>query len=592
MGVPFSQRKDKIMAYIQPNSVVQLFQGINLDNRYLHTIYFSGAGAQDTWFSGKVYRTYQNMSYLRYGVNQIKVKDEASELIECTYMRFQNNRTGDKWFYAFINNVEYLNENTALITYEIDVMQTWFIQGGSVRPCLVRREHVNNDQFGLNLEAEPIGSDIYDSDEILDGSNKIFGDAFSEYSIIAQTTGASTTDEHIVQGLFTGCKYYTHDADTAGDGNTIFNDIQQMLGSWSLQQQQENVIDLYTVPKFCAGNNTGHKTSGSLITIPSAYDNYTPKNKKLFMYPYSYLLVSTHTGDTAIFRWEYFDGTTGSACQFELEGTMIGGGEVRCYPRAYNGQEHNVDSGLVMNNFPKNCALYDAYQAWIASGGSTRLDNDRMVSSFKGAGAVISSLGGLISGLMPSGGSTVKEYSGSESGTFMGQPYANQSSSRTVTSHTGSASIGSTSGGVSGLVGTIGSLIEAKNNIQYTFNDAVYQPNIVVGKPTCSLPVALRDANIYFFHTHIRDDEAKRLDDFFSCYGYAINKVKAPNLTGRQNWNFVMTENAVIAGDMPATSKEAIGRIFDSGITFWHNGDNIGNYAVSTSNGSIDNPII
>ena len=54
----------------------------------------------------------------------------------------------------------------------------------------------------------------------------------------------------------------------------------------------------------------------------------------------------------------------------------------------------------------------------------------------------------------------------------------------------------------------------------------------------------------------------------------------------------MQTEGAVIAGDMPSSSKEAIGRIFNSGITFWHNGDNVGNYAISTSNGSINNPIV
>ena len=84
----------------------------------------------------------------------------------------------------------------------------------------------------------------------------------------------------------------------------------------------------------------------------------------------------------------------------------------------------------------------------------------------------------------------------------------------------------------------------------------------------------------------------KRLDDFLSCYGYAVNRVKQPNLTGRQYWNFVQTENAVIAGDMPASSKEAIGRIFDGGITFWHDGDQVGNYTQSVSQGSINNPIV
>lgn len=584
------------MAYIQPNSTIQFFKGINLDNRYMHTIYFASANAQNTWFTGKVNKTISGHSYQRYTINQLKVKGDATEFLEYTYMRFMNDRSIDMWFYAFITGVDYINENTVLITYEIDVMQTWFIQKGTIRPCMVLREHVTDDIFGHNLEAEPIGSDVYDADEILNGTSKIFGDAFSHYALVTQTTGTSGTDEHMVHGLFTGCVYEAYDADNQGDGNHIYADLLSKLGSWDLQQQQEVVIDLYTVPSFCAGANTGHLSSGNLITVPSQYDNYTPKNKKLFMYPFSYLMLTTHAGDTAVYRWEYFDGTTGSPCQFEVDGTMIGGGEIRCYPRAYNGQEHNVDSGIVFNNFPKNCANYDAYQAWIAGGGSTRLDNDRVVNSFKGVGATMPSLGGLIRSVFGGTTSTGKsvETTYQPSGTNVnGNPIMTPTNMvETQRTTNNSPNFGSSMGFAGSLVSGVGSAIEAKNNMQYTFNDASYVPNTVVGKPSSCLPIAQRDFDIYFFHVHVRDDEVKRLDDFLSCYGYQVNKVKAPNLTGRQYWNFVQTKDCVIAGDMPASSKEAIARIFDSGITFWHNGDNVGNYAISVTNDTINNPIL
>ena len=584
------------MAYIQPNSTIQFFKGINLDNRYMHTIYFASVNAQNTWFTGKVNKTISGHSYQRYTVNQLKVKGDATEFLEYTYMRFMNDRSIDMWFYAFITGVDYINENTVLITYEIDVMQTWFIQKGSVRPCMVLREHVTDDTFGHNLEAEPIGSDVYDADEILNNGAKIFGDAFSHYALIAQTTGTSGTDEHMVHGLFTGCVYEAYDADSQGDGNNIYADLLNKLGSWDLQQQQEVVIDLYTVPSFCAGANTGHLSSGNLITVPNQYDNYTPKNKKLFMYPFSYLMITTHAGDTAVYRWEYFDGTTGSPCQFEVDGTMIGGGEIRCYPKAYNGQVDNVDSGIVFNNFPKNCANYDAYQAWIAGGGSTRLDNDRVVNSFKGVGGIMPSLGGLLRSVM--GGTTSTgtsiETTYQPSGTSLnGNPIMTPTQQvETQSQRSNSPNFGAGMGFVGSLVSGVGNAIEAKNNMQYTFNDASYVPNTVVGKPSSCLPIAQRDFDIYFFHVHIRDDEVKRLDDFLSCYGYQVNKVKAPNFTGRQYWNFIQTKDCVIAGNMPASSKEAIARIFDSGITFWHNGDNVGNYAISVTNDTINNPIL
>ena len=128
--------------------------------------------------------------------------------------------------------------------------------------------------------------------------------------------------------------------------------------------------------------------------------------------------------------------------------------------------------------------------------------------------------------------------------------------------------------------------------VDYKFTDAKYSPNQIVGASTPCISVGHRLLDFYFYSVHVRKDELLRLDDFLSCYGYATNKVKAPNLTGRQYWNFVQTRGAVIAGNMPSSSKEAIARIFDGGITFWHNGDNVGNYAISTSQGSINNPIV
>lgn len=588
------------MGYVVPNSKIQLFKGISLDNRYLHTIYFPSEASQNNWFSGKVFKTYNEMMYRRQGSEAVKIEADATELLGVTYMRFQNTRSASKWFYCFVNYIDYVNENTAVVYYEIDVMQTWFIQNGVIKPCMVKREHVRDDTFGLNLEAEPIGSDCYDSDEIMDNGQHIFEDDFSEYYVVAQTTGTDDSTSpsgdttHFVQGLFTGCRFYKHVCDDESEADNIHDDIGTMLGSWSQQLREEDVIDIYTVPSICLGqqgssDQIGYDSSGSLIRIPSRFDNYTPKNKKLFMYPFSYLMLTTHSGDSAIYRWEYFEGTTGSPCEFDLEGTFIGGGEVRCFPKSYNGQSDNVDSGVIINNFPKNAASYDSYQAWIAAGGTNRLDNDRLVTSFKGVGAImgsVESVANLLGAGMPNPTTTTTTRTNASGSTSSSSRVTNS-----VTDRNPVSTFGSASGVVGGVMSSIGGLIEAKNNMDYKFLDAQYHPNIVVGKPTACLPVAARDLGTYFFHTHVRDDEAKRIDDFFTCYGYAINRVKIPTITGRRYWNFIQTENAVIGGNMPSSSKEAIGRIFDSGITFWHNGDEIGNYQQSVSDGSINNPI-
>ena len=395
----------------------------------------------------------------------------------------------------------------------------------------------------------------------------------------------------MTQGIFTGCKYYTHElfSPTGDYSNDIFADIQNMLGSWSINEQEEDLVDMYTVPSFCVGVGIRPIQPESGLVKPTSYDQYTPKNKKMLTYPYSYLAVTTHCGDGGIYRWEYFDSV---APQFDIYGTYVGGGEIIAIPKAYNGQVDNWDAGLTIQNFVKNAFSYDAYQAWIASGGTARLENDRVVSSVKAAGGIMGVAKSVASAVFP----TVSTVNTSESMQYAGYvgstPIGSVSQRNYESVGQRSMSVGGITGAVGNAINTVGNILEARNNLQYQFNDAVYHPNIVVGKQTCSLATAVGAMNFYFYHTHVRDSEAKRIDDFFSCYGYAINKVKTPNLTGRQYWNFVMTEGAVIAGDMPSSSKEAIGRIFDSGITFWHNGDNVGNYSQSTSSGSINNPIV
>ena len=68
---------------------------------------------------------------------------------------FQNTSFGIKWFYAFITNVEYINNETSEITIEIDVMQTWHFDY-TVNQCFVEREMAATDDIGGNLVPETL----------------------------------------------------------------------------------------------------------------------------------------------------------------------------------------------------------------------------------------------------------------------------------------------------------------------------------------------------------------------------------------------------------------------------------------------------
>ena len=153
------------MSYVTPNSTIQIFKNIPWDNTYQHTLYFPSLIAQNdlfnTLFVGEANitkygaKTFNNYMYQRKTANSIKVAIAPDSIYDYNYMRFKNTSHGNKWFYAFITEIEYVNENTAIIFYELDVIQTYFNEM-QIRMSYVEREHTLTDFIGENIEAEPI----------------------------------------------------------------------------------------------------------------------------------------------------------------------------------------------------------------------------------------------------------------------------------------------------------------------------------------------------------------------------------------------------------------------------------------------------
>ena len=81
----------------------------------------------------------------------------------------------------------------------------------------------------------------------------------------------------------------------------------------------------------------------------------------------------------------------------------------------------------------------------------------------------------------------------------------------------------------------------------------------------------------------VNNQYARMIDDFFDKYGYAVDNVKVPNISARPHWNYVKTHDCTITGSVPADDMKKICNIFNSGITFWKNGSEVGNYSLDNS---------
>lgn len=142
--------------YIAPNSTIILLKDVPLSRDYTDTIFFASAAAQTSYFqSAYVKKTFSAQSYQRVKKWVMRLEVLADEIYDYNYMMFQNTSFGSKWFYAFITNVEYLNNSVSEITYELDVMQTWLFEA-TVKPSYVERETPETDVIGANIAPEPI----------------------------------------------------------------------------------------------------------------------------------------------------------------------------------------------------------------------------------------------------------------------------------------------------------------------------------------------------------------------------------------------------------------------------------------------------
>ena len=83
----------------------------------------------------------------------------------------------------------------------------------------------------------------------------------------------------------------------------------------------------------------------------------------------------------------------------------------------------------------------------------------------------------------------------------------------------------------------------------------------------------------------IKREFAKIIDDYFTRFGYTVNALKVPNITGRTYWNYVEigAGEDIAFGTLPIDAMEDINNIFRRGTTIWHLHDNIGNFTLDNS---------
>lgn len=524
---------------IAPNTDIILLKGVPLDNGYKHTLYFANTTTQYNHFNTASYgqKRFINNTYQRVNKNTLKLQVVADEIYDYNYMMFRNTNYGNKWFYAFITECNYLNDKTSEIVYEIDDIQTYFI-GSSLPYCFVEREHSVTDIAGDNILPEPVELGEYCFADF----DKISAD-FDDQVIIAMITDdGSIPNAHSYGHTYSGCTLYYAYADDYSALTLLKVELDNYI------QQPDQVVCLYTCPKalFTPEYSNGVPLTFGIIPdqnpvvfdIPitniittgsnrDSFQGYLPKNKKLYTYPYNYIKIDNNNGESLALRYEFFNNYAQTP-SVRCYGSFLPPVSVVLKPRNYkgimaSGISYRIDTSesISLNGYPLCSWNVDTFRAWVAQ--------NLIPMATKTATSIGSALvtqNPLILGV------AVNELGNTISKTYSASIMADQSK--------GSINSGN--------------------------------PNYMNGVQS-----------FYTMRAHISKNYAQMIDNFFSTYGYACNQIKVPNISARPHWNYIKTHDIKLNTYGPSEAINHIETIFNSGITFWKNASEVGNYNYDNS---------
>ena len=518
------------MPVIAPQTDVYLLK-VPLEINDINQLTFANATAQFNYFNSLPKLAVDNYTYQRKD-GTIRFGGNFDDLISFNYVMYRNEAYSNKWFYAYIDSMEYLNDNVTAISISTDVWQTWQFDL-TFKRTFVEREHVNDDTIGSNTidEGLELGDYVINSSRTLKPDKTTTdhdGNAISwVYPIVFQATELPNDLAEALNyynsefnGVFSGLYYFAC---------TSLSQARLVINAYD-EGKADAIVAIFLAPKeFFAG---AYKVTGGGKTIyvpantatisrlldpvditrPSTVNGYTPKNSKLFVYPFSYVYVSNNTGIDTTFRYEDF---TSATPRFYMSGSLGQGCTTRLCPinyKSYTANAEVFEYGIAGAKYPICAWTSDYYTNWVTQ---NAVNNGLSIAS-----------GALSAGV--------------------------------------SASYGNYVGAASSLLSSVGNVMEGHYRASVIPDQArgnTNQSDILIGWQRYFTVDCMS----------IRAEMARSIDEYFSMFGYKVNRVKVPNIYGRRNWNYVKTIGCYIDADIPQTDLEQIKEMFNRGITLWHN---------------------
>lgn len=593
------------MSFIQPNSDIKLLHNVPLDMTQEHSIIFDNTTAQYNYFSSLAKFSFADYSYQRVNIGVIKVEKCADDIYDCNYLMFRNTSFGSRWFYAFITKIEYINNVTSAVYYELDVLQSWLFDFDT-EECFVEREMPVTDYANEHLVPECL-----ETGEYVVSHQKEYDSFMTPLKICILTTNVivRTVEGFLVtdQSEIDFAKTYGNPTEQTPSGFRVAdiksshcnnlpvgvcplffpnnrvgrNNIDWYNKFLQVREATDSVISMFLVPSFISGtytyknrvtsqtiecsviaNDKPYKISRQLYVGAENKTKYQNKNMKLYNYPYSFAFISDGNGNMQIFKPELFQDKS-DYFNFTVQSSVGSSAEMIFVPNYYKGMNLNFNESYVFNKFPQISWTTDFFKEYWAQ------NKVNITSSI--LGDMLSGANGIANGqanFVNSGGyiqPLAENYRNIQMGGQFGGNYSRQLGLAKGLGYSGAIQSGLN---IAQTLGNVGIMYHASDK-----NHGVQSTDTMASKGNC---------RVYSGTMSVTAEMGKVIDEYFTRFGYATHLTKVPNWrTGRRpHWNYVKTISCVIRGSLPQEDAEDICSIFDNGITWWRNGNEIGNYSL------------
>lgn len=549
------------MSYIVPNSTIKLGQSA-LQYGSEDTMYWANKTAQMNGIFAEVVTTFPRCTYQRDRRGYVRVEGNAEAYDYCNYMAFQNTNymlDPSKWFYCFVLDIEYINNDTMEIHYEIDYIQTYYFDYHE-ESCFVERCHSLTDNIGDNILPEGI-----DIGEYVYNENNTVAD-LTDTDVIFLTADDSSTARplgDVLDNMFVGLQVSMYRCN-----NTNLQALRDFIDEYT--SHPNTIVAAYIVPHFISTYYVGEQVIQAAIQskdtvvktfdMPGIQDNYqidgyTPKNKKLYTYPYCFYEVTDGNGNNINMRYEFMNNPNSPRLGAYV--TITPPATIVFKPLNYKNTGY-VEQTLTITGFPLVGWAYDAFKTWL----STSLVPNLVKSGATALGAAVGYKMG-IADLLKS--APMVPITPDPLG-IKGPDLTNVDKFKSKT-----AQIGAAAAGVQ-----VGSLLA--DGYSAAISGGISQGNY--SNNGSLIPLGL--SRIMGTRVSISRQHAKVIDDFFTMYGYA-HKALIPMSESKRHrrtrFTYIKTVGCTIIGELPQDARLAISELYNRGLRFWADHTNMYDYS-------------